>query len=359
MPISSLGSPAQRIGTIKGTIIKHAIPQISLGTVGVNDEFKRNSGNTVIYRQFLPEGATSAQPNRFFQDANGDRSATLVQTFETSEGITAQARTINTRDVTATVKQFSILTGYTDQAADLHEDDLPAAYLKYVGETKGLVNEQNLFGVLKACSNKYYGGTGTSRGTVNGTLTLTLLQRVARGLMSNHAVTIKQMQRLGKAGDYGTAPVGACYPVWIHTDLEADVRRLENFTPVEEYGDPSIAVPNELGKCESFRFIKSPELVEVQNAGAAVAGSVPALKSTTGTYADVYQVIVGSQDAWGHIGIDKDKMDAVVITPKAGRDSADPLGQRGAVGCKWYYHAVVLNPMQMAVIEVSSRALTD
>ncbi len=164
---------------------------------------------------------------------------------------------------------------------------------------------------------------------------------------------------MGGAGGYGTAPVGECYPVWVHTDLEADVRQLENFTPVEEYGDPKIAVPNELGKCESFRFIKSPELVEVQNSGAAVAGSVPALKSTSGTYADVYQVIVGSQDAWGHIGIDKDKMDVTVITPKAGRDLSDPLGQKGAVGCKWYYHAVILNPMQMAVVEVATRALTD
>ncbi len=358
MPISSLQNPAMRIGKIKGMIINHAIPIISLGAVGKNDDFKRNSGNQVVYRQFLPEGATAAQPNRFFQDADGDRSIAFANSFETSEGITPPSKTIKVRDVTATIKQFSILTGYTDQAEDMHEDDLPAAYIKYVGETKGLVNESNLFGVLKACTNKFYGGTGNSRATVNNVMTLTGLRRIARSLMSNHAKTIKQMERRGKAGDYGTAPVGECFPVWIHTDLEADVRQLENFVPVEEYGDPSIAVPNELGVCESFRFIKSPELVEVQNSGAAVLGSAPALKSTGGTYADVYQVIVGSQDAWGHIGLNKDRMDVSVMTPSQ-KDKHDPLGQKGLVGCKWYYHAVVIHPMQMAVYEVATRALTD
>lgn len=358
MPISSLTNPAQRIGKIKGMMLKHAIPVISLGTVGVNDEFKKKSGNQVVYRRFLPEGATTTQPNRFFQDGSGDRSATLVQTFETSDGITPTARAINVVDITATVKQFAILTGYTDQADDLHEDDLPTAYINYVGETKGLVNESNLFGVLKACTNKFYGGTGTSRATVNGTLALTLLRRVSRSLLANHAKTVKQMQRMGKSGNYGTAPVGECFPVWVHTDLIADLRQLDGFVPIEEYGDPSIAVPNEVGKCESFRFIASPELVEVQNSGAAVAGAVPALKSTSGTYADVYQVIVGSEDAWGHIGINKDKMNVTVLTPDQ-KDKNDPLGQKGLVGCKWYYHAVIKNGMQMAVIEVATRALTD
>jgi len=358
MAISSLANPSQRIGKIKGMMLKHTIPTICLGAVGVNDDFKRNSGNQVVYRRALPKGATSTQPNRFFQDATGDRSAALAQSYETSDGVTPLAETINMQDITATLKQFSILTGYTDQAEDLHEDDLPSIYIQYVGETKGLVNEANLFSVAKGCTNKFYGGTGTSRGTVNGVITLNLLRRVARSLMANGAKTVKNMQRLGKAGNYGTSPVGQCFPVWIHTDLVADVEQLEGYVRVHEYGDPSIAVPNEVGFCQPFRFIASPDLVEVQSSGAAIAGVTPALKSAGGTYADVYQVIVGSEDAWGHIGLMKDKMDVTVLTPGQ-KDKSDGLGQRGLVGCKWYYHAVLLNGLQMAVIEVGSRALTD
>jgi len=348
-----------RVGIIKGRILKHAMPVISLGTVGINDDFKKNTGDTVKYRRFLPKGASSAQPNRFFLDSTTvDRSQAYANGFATSEGVTPVAETISAQDITATVIQHSILAGYTDKTFDLHEDDIPKAMTKYVGETKGLVNESVLFGVLKGCTNKFYGGTGTSRATVNGTISLTGLRKIARSMCLNHATTISRMLRRGPAGTYGTAPVGKSFPVWVSTDLIPDLRELPNFIPVEEYGDPSIAVDNECGKCEEFRFIASPELVDVQDSGAAVAGSVPALKSLTGTYADVYQVIIGSEDAWGHIGISSDKMEVSALPPGL-KDKNDPLGQRGYVGCKWYYHAVILNNLQMAVYEVATRALTD
>lgn len=359
MTIAMLTDPAQRIGTIKGRILKHAMPVISLGTVGINDDFQKNQGDTVKYRRYLNKGSSSTQPNRFFLDATGDRSVVYANQHLTSEGVTPLAENVLYQDISATVNQYSILYGYSDKTFDLHEDDIPAVMTKLAGERKGLVMEQVLYGVLKGCTNKYYGGTGTTRATVNGTLTLTLLRRVARGLNLNHSTTISKMLRRGAAGLYNTAPVaGRSYPVWVSTDLLPDLRELPGWVPVEKYGDPALAIDNEVGFCEEFRFIASPDLPEVQDGGAAVAGAVPALKSTTGTSADVYQVIVGSEDAWGHIGVNKDKMTVNALTPSQ-MDKNDPLGQRGYVGCKFYYHAVVLNNLQMAVVEVATRALTD
>lgn len=358
MPIAMLNDPVQRIGYIKGKILKHAKPYICLGVVGVNENFQRNAGDIVKYRRFLPKGASASQPNRFFLDASGDRSQAYVDAHLVSEGVTPVAENVGVQDISAPVNQYGCVYGYTDKIADLHEDDIPGEMMKLVGERKALVMESALFGVLKGCTNKYYGGTGTSRGTVNGTLTLTMLRRIARSLSLNHATTITKMVKGGNAGLYGTSPVGRSYPVWVSTDLMPDLRELPGFVPVEAYGDPSIAVDGEVGKCEEFRFIASPELVEVQNSGAAVAGTIPALKSTSGTYADVYQVIVGSEDAWGHIGVNKDKMEVTALSPSQ-KDKNDPLGQRGYVGCKFYYHAVILNQLQMAVAEVATRALTD
>lgn len=359
MAIETYTSLSQRVGTIKGRILRHAMPKISLGTVGINDDFKRNSGNTVKYRRWVPKGGSATQYNKFFLDGTGDRTASYVNDHITSEGVTPAAETLTPQDITGTVEQYSVLYSYTDQSFDLHEDDIPKAMTQLTGERKGLVNEMVLYGVLKGCTNKFYGGAGTSRATVNGTISLTGLRKIARTLRANHAETIISMLRRGKAGMYGTAPVGGnCYPVWVHTDLCPDLRELPNFVPVEEYGDPSIAVDCEVGKCEEFRFLATPELVEVQDSGAAVAGAVPALKSTSGTSADVYQVIIGSKDAWGHIGVLKDSME-IVDMPPSKKDKNDPLGQRGYVGCKWYYHAVILNNLQMAVYEVATRALTD
>jgi N4-gp56 family major capsid protein len=358
MAIQSFALTPQRVGIIKGRILKHAMPVIRLGSVGVNDDFKPNTGDTVKYRRFLNKGNTAAQPNRFFQDGTGDRATQYAIDHLTAEGVTSAAETIGVQDISATLNQYNILYGYTDKTFDLYEDEIPKAMTQLVGERTGLVHEMALFGVLKGCTNKFYGGTGTSRGTVNGVISLIILRKIARSLAANHAEPISQMtQRIPASGLYGTSAVERCFPVFVSSDLHPDIRDLPGFTPVAKYGDPSKAVAGEFGACEEFRFISSPELVAVQDSGAAVAGSVPALLSTSGTYADVYQVIVGSADAWGHIGVNINGKDLTALTPGM-KDKADPQGQRGYVGTKFYYNAVILNNLQMAVLEVATNALS-
>lgn len=358
MAIQSYSTQAERIGQWRARVLAHARPVISLGTVGVNDDWKKNMGKTAKYRRWLPKGASSAQPNRFFLDGTGDRNASYVNDHLASEGVTRTPEKVSAQDITVTIQQYSILYGYTDQTFDFYEDDIPAVMTELAGERVGLVNESVLFGVLKGCTNKFYGGTGTSRATVNGPITLNGLRKIARSLRLNHAETINKMESMIPAGDgFGTSSVGMCYPVWIHTDLCPDVYDLPNFVPVEEYSDPKKAVANEVGKCEGFRFIASPELVAVQDAGAAVAGTSPLLNSTSGTNADVYQVIVGSKNAWGHLGLNLGKGAVTGLTPGQ-KDKSDPNGQRGYVGAKWYYNAVVLNDLQMAVYEVGTRDLS-
>lgn len=360
MAIQSFNLTPQRVGIIKGRILKHALPKIVLGTIGINDDFKPNTGDTVKYRRFLQKGSTAAQPNRFFQDLTSvDRATQYAIDHLTAEGVTSAAETILVQDITQTLNQYNVLYGYTDKTFDVYEDDIPKAMTTLCGERIGLVHEMALFGVLKGCTNKFYGGTGTSRSTVNGVISLVKLRQIARSLKANHAEPISQMlQRVPSSGMYGTSAVEVCYPVFISTDLEPDVRDLPGFIPVAKYGDPSKAVAGEFGACENFRFISSPELVSIQDGGAAVAGTVPALLSLTGTYADVYQVIVASQDAWGHIGVNVNGSDLTALTPGM-KDKADPQGQRGYVGAKFYYNAVILNSLQMAVYEVGTNALSS
>jgi len=355
MAIQTLGNPAQRVGIILGRILKHAMPKIVLGTVGINDDFKPNTGDTVKYRRYLNKGQTATQPNRFFQDGTGDRAQTYADAHLTTEGVTGAPESVIVQDVTATLKQYNILYGYSDKTFDLSEDDYPKAMTTLVGERTGLVHELALFGVLKTSTNKFYGGTGISRATVNGAITLPKLRKIARSMLNNHATSISKMLKMVKgSGLYNTFPVEAGFPVFISTDLHPDVRALPGFHPVSAYGDPDRAVKNEFGECEDFRFISSPELVPIQDAGAAVGTT--GLVSTTGANVDVYQVIVGSADAWSHIGVNVKGSDVTAITPDQ-IDKADPQGQRGYCGCKFYYNAVLLNEMQMAVYEVGTTDL--
>lgn len=355
MAIQTYANPPSRVGIILGRILKHALPKIVLGTVGINDDFKPNTGDTVKYRRFLNKGQTATQPNRFFQDGVGDRAQAYADAALTSEGVTGTPESVVVQDVTATLKQYNILYGYSDKTFDLSEDDFPKAMTTLTGERVGLIHEMALFGVLKGCTNKFYGGTGTSVGTVNGAITLPKLRKIARALLNNHATTITRMLKLIKgSGMYNTMPVEAGFPVFVSTDLHPDIRALTGFEPVARYGDPDRAVKNEFGECEDFRFISSPELVPIQDAGALIGAT--GLLSTSGVNVDVYQVIVGSADAWGHIGCKVGAKDITAISPSV-IDKADPQGQRGYCGAKFYYNAVLLNDLQMAVYYVGTAAL--
>lgn len=359
MTINSYGFSPERIGKSRGRIVGHAYPVIVLGSLGERDNRERKTGIKTVYRRWIPKGATASNPNIFFQNGSGDRSAAYAAQHQIGDGITPTAEALIPQDIEVDQKQFGMVYGFTDRADDMGEDDIPQAMEEMLGERIGLVREMVLYGVLKSCTNKFYGGTGTSRATVNGRLTLQLLRKIERSMKANHAKPARKLlQPIKATGSYNTAPTDACFPVFISTDLASDVRDLPNFVAREKYGESMKAVAGEIGACEEFRFITSPELVGVQDSGAAVAGSVPALYSTSGTNADVYQVIVGSAEAWGHLGLNITN-DDISLVPTKQKDKTDPLGQRGYVGAKFYYNAVRLNEGQMAVVEVAANALTD
>ncbi len=125
MALQTFTLTPQRVGVILGRILKHAMPKIVLGTVGVNDDFQKNKGDTVKYRRFLQKGSTATQPNRFFQDGSGDRASQYALDHLTSDGVTSNAETILVQDITAQLNQYNVLYGYTDRTFDLYEDDIP------------------------------------------------------------------------------------------------------------------------------------------------------------------------------------------------------------------------------------------
>lgn len=369
MAMQTYGLSPQRVGIIKGRILKHATPVIMLGKVGAKDDFQPNAGDNVKYRRWVPKGGTAEGtftggvwngdgPNVFFGTTAGvDRGDAYAISQETAEGVTTGAETLVPQDLSVSLRQFAVLYGYSDKTADMYEDDVPQAMTEFVGERLGLVQEMVLYGQLKGCTNKFYSGAAaTSTTTVTDTITLSGLRKIARTLKANHAKRVSKMV-LPSSG-FASTPVEAGFPVFIHTDLEASVRELPGFRPWSDYGKSDNNESGEFGKCEEFRFFSSPELVPILGATGVTAAtaSAPGMAATSG-FVDVYKVIVGSQDAWGHVGLKGSKaLDVVALTPGQ-TDKFDPLGQRGYVGAKFYYNAIVLNNLQMAVYEVCTLAL--
>ncbi len=340
MGIQAFNTAAGRINKVKGEILAHAVPIEVLGITGQMKKMPKNQGKTIVFRRFLPYGATSANAN------SQNRPSVTANAHITTEGVTPSSETLTPVDVTETLQQYACLYSLTDQTYDLYEDDIPAEMKKQVGERMGLVREMIRYGALKSGTNVYYAG-GSSRATVDETLSKNLLSKVSRNLQANHSKQITSI--LSASALFNTAPVEAGYLVFCHTDMEHDIRELPDFVPVANYGSRKPVHEQELGSVGRFRFVTSPELAPYADSGAAVGTT--GLYSTTGANIDVYPVIVMAEDAWGDVALrGSDSMDPTWIPPGK-KDKNDPLGQRGYAGAKFYSAAALLNNGWMAVIE--------
>lgn len=340
-------NPAARIGKLKGEILAHAVPVEVLGITGQQRAMPKNSGKTIVHRRYLPYGAANTNWD------TRNRPAADPVAHELTEGVTPTADTLVPQDISVTIKQYGCLYQLTDQTADTYEDDVPAEMKKHCGERIGLVREMIRYGILKACTNVYYAGGGSTRASVNSKITLNLLRKVSRNLQANHAKRITGI--LAPSVDIATQPVEAAYLVFVHTDAEADVRDLQYFKHISEYGNRKPVSPYEIGSVENFRFITSPELAPYGAAGAAVGTT--GLSSTAGVNVDVYPFIVVGEDAWGQLTLrGADSLDPTYIPPGQ-KDKSDPLGQRGYVGAKFYMACTMLNEGWMAVAEAGVSAL--
>jgi N4-gp56 family major capsid protein len=339
-------APPERIGKIKGEILAHAVATEVLGITGMQRGLPKNNGRTIIFRRYLPFGAANTDWN------TRNRPAVNAVAHELTEGVTPNADTLLPQDITATIKQYGCLYQLTDQVADTYEDDVPAEMKKHCGERVGLLREMIRYGVIKSCTNVFYAGAAaSSRVSVAGKITLNLLRKVSRNLQSNHAKRITGI--LAPSVNIATKPVEASYLVFVHSDAEADIRDLPGFTHVSAYGSRKPIHPQELGSCENFRFITSPELAPYLAAGADVAST--GLMGTTKV--DVYPFIMVGEDAWGQLSLrGADAVDPTYIPPGV-KDKSDPLGQRGYIGAKFYMQCTLLNEGWMALVEAGVSAL--
>jgi len=146
--------------------------------------------------------------------------------------------------------------------------------------------------------------------------------------------------------------VGPAFWAMCHTDLEADIRSLTGFVPTEKYSQSENAIPFEVGKCESVRFVLSPLFEPWLAQGAAVGAT--GLIAANATNIDVYPIMIVAPDAYGIVPMKgKNAVDIKVINPGK-PDKSDPLGQRGYVGAKTWHTAVILQDDFMVRIETGA-----
>lgn len=340
-----------RIGAVKGMILKHAMFEECLSSAGETEQMPTNSGKLLKWKRFvLPSGYGAAGVDNQWVAAGKDDE--IVDYHRTTEGVTRGAESVTSTIITATPYQFDVLYTYSNDTAELYEDDIPAQEVEFAGDRIRLVRELYNYGKLKAATNAFYGGTGTTTATVNGTITKNLLEKVKRDLKRYYC---KPQHKALKSGpDYAVYPIQASYPVYCHPDLEYDIRALADFKGVEEYGTQNPISPAEIGSAYGFRFMLSPELTYYPSGGAAVGAT--GLKATSSVI-DVYPMIVLGQNSFKQVALrGKNAIDANHI-PHNVKSKSDPGGQRGYVWAGTWHAAEITNQDWMAVIEVGATDL--
>jgi N4-gp56 family major capsid protein len=318
-------------GYVAAELLKRADPALVMQPFLQAKPIPKNSSLTIKFRRY---------------DALSEVTTDVV------EGVTPQGSSITNTDYSATLVQIANWVGITDVVQDTHEDPVFKEYQDILSKQVALTVEKRLFNVLKAGTNVFY-SNGSARTDVNTPLTKALIQKVIRALKRQNASTITK--RLASSANMDTVSVKPSYIMFAHPDLQPTFEGLAGFKDVVDYGQVT-PYPTEIGSIGEVRILLSTVISPWTDAGGLKAGSGTTMESTTGTSADVYPLIVIS-------------MDCAAVTPLKGANAitpfvhnptvsdSDKIGQRGHVGWKTYFAALILNQLWMARIEVAAAAL--
>jgi N4-gp56 family major capsid protein len=328
--MSTYGDISQRTAAwATKEMLDHAEPVIVLGKFGQTKPVPKNTAQNVKFRRPVPFD---------------------VATTPLVEGVTPVAHGIQFEDVEVKLNQYGDVAELTDVVADLAEDPVLSEMSMLTGEQAAETIEMVTYGVLKGGTNVLYAESANSARTdVDNIVTLPRLRLAVRELKSARAKPVNRM--LAGSPNYNTTPIEGGYIAFCHTDCEADIRGLTGFTPVAEYGSRKPLCDTEFGSVENIRFITSPLLESWADAGTTA--STNSVKSTTGTNADVYPILVVGMNAYGTVALKgANAIKPMVLNPNTPR-GGDPLGQKGTVGWKSYHNAVRLNEAWMIRLEVA------
>ena len=312
----------------QAAMLKHAQPILILEKFGTTYPMPANKGQTIKMRRPVPF-APATTP--------------LV------EGVTPDAQKMSFEDVETSLHQYGAWLGITDVIGDTHEDPVLRTMSMLCGEQAGETKEMLTWGILTGGANVMFANGLADQGAVSaGAVTavgagavmgLNDLRKAKQILVRQRAKPITKI--LDSSPKMRNSYVEASYLAFGHSDLEATLREIPGFYPTAAYGSRSVVSEYEVGTIENMRFILSPYYEPVTGVGTN----------------DVYQMIILGQDAFGVVPLrGKNAIQNYVLNPGTAR-SGDPLGQRGSVGWKTWFAALITNQAWMVRLETGALAL--
>lgn len=313
-------------------LLKRAIPYLVIEKFGQPRPLPRKKSDTIVFRRFERFPIT---PNPL------------------TEGVTPSARKLKTTDIPAQLQQYGDRIQITDKVYDTHEDPVMRESVDILGEQAAQMLEVVRFYALRGGTNVFYSGSSSARGEVIDPINRDMQRKVMRELKRQDTRKITRIVR--STPSYATQNVNAAFVGLCHPDVENDIRDMQGFVPVEDYGQ----IPpyeSEIGKVEDIRYLTSTIFEPWEGAGADIPEPGGAARNVVGEdQADVYPILFVGANAYGIVPLKgKNAVTPMVVNPKP--SDSDPLAQRGHVGWKSYQTAVILNDAWMVRGEVAVSA---
>jgi N4-gp56 family major capsid protein len=335
-------------------MLKRAMPYLHLEKFGQVYPLPTNSTQTAKFRRYFLSGATgsaSGLSGSTCAGTNGAGSAFYIPLATTAlvEGVTPNGSKLANQDYTVTLSQYGDFVTITDVIEDTHTYPILQQATDILGEQAAVTVETLRFNVLKAGVNVWYANKVAGRSSVVTAIALADQRGCTTALNRQNAKKITQV--VASTADYNTKSVEAAYMAVCHPDLETDIRGMTGFKPVADYGPHTSPFEGEIGSVEQVRYLTSTVIGPWADAG----GAKGAMRSTSGTSADVYPILIFARDAFGIVPLKgKSSMTPMVVNPKPA--PGDPLGQRGTVGWKLWTATVILQEAFMIRMEVACTA---
>lgn len=306
-------------------LLKRAMPYLCLEKFGQAKSLPAHKTQSIKFRRYNSLG---------------------LRTDPLTEGVTPASEKLTATDIPATLYQYGGLVEISDIVNDTHEDPILQEAVAVSSEQAAKTIETLRYNVLKACTNVFYANSVAGRSSVVAVISRTDQRRIVRALERQEAQFITNIVK--STPSFNTESILPAFVGVTHVDLTSDIRGLQGFTSVGDYGQVT-PFETEIGACEDCRYIKSTIFSPYSDAGS---GTTTGKITTSGTGCDVYPVMYFGKDAYGIIALKgKYAITPVVINPVPSK--SDPLGQRGSVSWKTMQTTVILNDAWMAVYETA------
>lgn len=328
-------------GYVVKDFLKRGMPYLCIEKFGQVYVIPNNATKIALFRRYFLSGATGSA---------GTGSGAFYVPLATTplvEGVTPVGRKLAKQDYTATLVQYGDFITITDVIQDTHEDPVLQQCIDTLGEQAAQTIETIRYNVLKAGTNVGY-ANGSARTDVNTAITLDLQRTATSALARQNAKMFTKVVK--STPSFNTQSLEAAFVGLVHTDLDTDTRKMTGYINPKNYGSET-PWENEIGNVEKVRYLGSTLFAPVADGG----GAKGAMRSTTGTSADVYLNLILARDAFGIVPLKgKDALTPMVVNPKP--TSSDPLGQRGTVGWKAMTTCLILQDAWMYRLETAATA---